>query len=326
MRSKELLENAQALVKRDLAGTENVLAQVRAEFQGTLRSLGDHVLSVPGKRLRPTILLLSARLRAQSHSMAPRVAAVVELIHTATLIHDDSIDDAQLRRGQSTVNVEWNHQVATMLGDTLYLRAFELLTEMGEDQVTVLLARAAHTMSRGELREFLFRDNVIEEPIYLELIWSKTAAFMGACCHAGAILGRLEEAECQAIRQYGEKLGMAFQIVDDMLDYSANADRLGKETLTDLREGKMTLPLIAALQSSGRDGDFLKEQIQLLRSGELSGAEVAEFVGTHGGLHYARDRALSLTQDAKSCLSELPESEFRSSLELIADYVVKRER
>ena len=327
MNRMEHLFNAQQLVQTELQETERILEQIHAEFEGPMKPLGDHMVTSQGKRLRPTILLLSARLDGREvaeHSAL--VAAVVELIHTATLIHDDSIDEAEMRRGKASVHIQWNHHVATMLGDVLYLRAFQMLMDNEETEIAHLLTRASHTMARGELLEYLYKDRLITEKAYLDLIWSKTAAFMGACCHAGYLLGTLDKKLQEPVRRYGEKVGMAFQIVDDILDYTSTRDILGKEVLADLREGKVTLPMIAALQTSQRNGDYLHDTINGLRRGDTDGEEVTRFVHENGGVEYASELANRLSEEAKSFLSDLPESEYRRSLAEVADYIVNRER
>ena len=327
MNRMEHLFSAQQLVRTELQETEHILEQIRAEFDGPMKSLGDHVLTSQGKRLRPTILLLSSKLDGRGGvEHAPLVAAVVELIHTATLIHDDSIDEAEIRRGKVSVHVQWNHHVATMLGDVLYLRAFQMLMDNEETDIAHLMTRASHIMARGELVEYLYKDQLITENAYLDLIWSKTAAFMGACCHAGMLLGTLDSKYQEAAKKYGEKVGMAFQIVDDILDYTSSKDMLGKEVLADLREGKVTLPMIAALRTSQRNGNHLQNQIDGLRRGETDGRDISRFVQEYGGVEYASKLAIRLSQEAKSYLSDLPISDFRRSLAEVADYIVYRER
>lgn len=327
MNPAELLFRAQRLIRTDLEETEQIFEKLRSEFGGPLKPLGDHVLTSQGKRLRPTILLLSSRLGGRDdRAVAPMVAAVVELIHMATLIHDDSIDESAMRRGKSSVHVQWNHNVATMLGDVFYLRAFEMLMDQGETEIAHLMTRASHTMARGELLEYLYKDNLLSEKAYLELIWSKTAVFMGACCHAGVLLGKLDARLREPMRRYGEKIGMAFQVMDDILDYTSSQDELGKEVLADLREGKVTLPMIAALRKSGRNGDYLRDRIIGLRHGNTEGRNITRFVTDHGGIEYASNLAVKLSQEAKSFLHEIPDSEYRTSLAEVADYIVQRER
>jgi len=322
----EILAQAQNPVREDLVRMDHILQSVQDEFSGILQPLGDHVLSVPGKRLRPTMLLLCASLRSRSNGVAPDVAAVVELIHIATLIHDDSIDEGELRRGRPTVHSAWNHQVVTMLGDVLYSRAFEILTEIDEADISSLMAKASHTMSRGELQEFMHRHQLIGEKTYFELIWAKTASFISACCRAGAMLGNLTPSESDCLSKYGEKLGMAFQIVDDILDYTSTTEQLGKEAMADLREGRITLPLIASLRLAGDDKEDVEAELRLIRDGNGSVHVVAEHIEKHGGLDYARRVAEKMSQEALEILTVLPKSKLRRSLELVAEYATKRER
>jgi octaprenyl-diphosphate synthase len=326
MRPRDILIKAQAPIVDDLVRVERVLDSVRSSFSDELQPLGDHALSTSGKRIRPTILLLCAGLCHRSNGIAPEVAAVVELIHIATLIHDDSIDGGKLRRGKPTVNAEWNHEVATMLGDVLYSRAFEILLELGETEVSLVLAKASHIMSRGELREFMVRHRLINEQTYLELIWAKTASFISACCRAGAILGGLSDVEQESIARYGERVGMAFQVVDDILDYTSTQEQLGKETMLDLKDGKVTLPLIAAIAQAGDEKEAVLKLVEEVKNGQSSALEIAEMIRKHGGLVYAAQLARSMAMEATAELAVLPDSHLKQSLELVARYAVERER
>lgn len=326
MKPRDILIKAQTPILDDLVRMERVLDSVRDSFSDELRPLGDHVLSTSGKRLRPTILLLCAGLCNRSNGIAPEVAAVVELIHIATLVHDDSIDGGELRRGKPTVNAEWNHQVATMLGDVLYSRAFEILLELGVSEVSLLLARASHIMSQGELREFMVRYRPINEQIYLELIWAKTASFISACCRAGTMLAGLSDAVQKSIARYGEKVGMAFQVIDDILDYTSTQEELGKETMSDLKEGKLTLPLIAAIAQAGHEKKAVLELVERVKNGHSLVPEIAEMVRKYGGLTYAAQLAQTMAKEAITELAILPDSHFKQSLELVACYAVERER
>jgi octaprenyl-diphosphate synthase len=326
MKPHDILIKAQAPIQEDLVRMEDVLRSVRMSFSDELRPLSEHVLSTSGKRLRPTILLLCAGLGQCSKGLASQVAAVVELIHIATLIHDDSIDGGELRRGKPTVNVEWSHQVATMLGDVLYSRAFEILLELEKPAVSLLLARASHIMSRGELREFMVRHQPLDERIYLELIWAKTASFISACCRAGAMVGELSEDLQERIARFGEKVGLAFQIIDDVLDYTATQKELGKETMSDLKEGKVTLPLIAAMAKAGHENTEILELMETIKTTRSIVPDIAEMVRRHGGLTYAGELAQTMAKDAVAELAILPDSLFKQSLELVAHYAVERER
>jgi octaprenyl-diphosphate synthase len=317
---------AQATVGDGLRAMDDTLGSVRAEITDLLGSDGGELVTGLGKRLRSTLVLLSAGVGGVLDGNASTAAAVVELIHLATLIHDDSIDDSRLRRGRPTAHVTWDHKVATMLGDLLYSRAFELLTDLRDQRLSREIARATHVMSRGELEEYLLRGGIPEEQTYLRVVWAKTAAFFGACCRVGAILGGASPPQEETLARFGERLGMAFQVTDDILDYTATGDQLGKDIGRDLRDGIVTLPLIAALSRAGDAREPMLAKVQQAREGEPVIDEVVSFVIRHGGIAHARTVASRLGEDARVTLGDLPPSPPVWSLDLVAQYAFQRER
>ncbi|MCU0610555.1 MAG: polyprenyl synthetase family protein [Candidatus Eisenbacteria bacterium] len=326
MMEADALRQAQRPVVGGLREMENTLRTIRDEITEVLGDQGGEMVAASGKRLRATLLLLSAGAGGSNDGPAPTVAAVVELIHLATLIHDDSIDDSTLRRGRPTAHVTWNHKIATMLGDLLYSRAFELLTQLGDLRLSREMARATRIMSRGELEEFLLRGTLPEESAYLRVVWAKTASFFGACCRAGAILGGAPSAHQELLARFGEKVGEAFQVTDDILDYTASDHAMGKHMGMDLRDGIVTLPLIAALARAGSEREALLSKVQQARDGQDVVDDVIATVRRLGGLDHAFLTADRLSQEALTILAELPAGPTIRSLDLVARYVVQRER
>src|SRR5207244_11114709 len=243
-----LKERVAALVGDDLAAVE---AEIRRELHSAvplIQEMGDYIAGAGGKRLRPILLLLASRLADYRGPRAVRLACVVELLHTATLIHDDVVDQAPLRRGRASANAQWGDDASVLVGDHLSSKSFAMLVRDNDRAVMETLARATVSMTEAEVFQLqLKRSGVTTEADYLRIITQKTASFISACCRIGALLGGLPAGQIDALTQYGMDIGVAFQISDDSLDFVANQDRLGKAIGADLREGKRTLPLIAML-------------------------------------------------------------------------------
>ena len=282
----------------------------------------------PGKRLRPILLLMAARLAGYRGVRAVRLGCVVELLHTATLIHDDVVDEAPLRRGRPSANAQWGVDASVLVGDHLYSKSFAMLVRDNDRTVMETLARATVSMTEAEVFQLqLKRSGLISEADYMRIITQKTASFMSACCRIGALLGALPAEQTDALTRYGLDIGIAFQISDDALDFTADQDRLGKAIGADLREGKRTLPLIAMLK---RATPAEAERVhRMLRRRTLEPAEIDEIrrlVVEHDGVDYARERAHAYAATAKADLKVFPPSEEREVLQLVADFVVDRDR
>ncbi len=325
MSTEHLLDEAQALVRTDLDVMERALAGVSEEVAGVLGADGAEMVKNSGKRVRGTLVLLCARFTGRRNGLAPTVAAAVELIHLATLIHDDSIDGSLLRRGRPTAHVTWDHRVATMLGDVLYSRAFEMLVNLEDGRVTREVARATHAMSRGELEEYLLRDQLPDEATYLRITRAKTAVFVAACCRVGAIVAGVDGRTQDLLERFGERIGMAFQVTDDVLDFIGTGPELGKDVGVDLRDGIATLPLIAALERSGPERALLHEEVRKARAGGSIEGVVAT-VWRLGGVSYAQEVARALCEEARGMLAGLAPSRAVDSLDLIAQYAWQRAR
>jgi len=323
-----LKERVAALVGDDLAAVE-------AEIGGELRSpvpliqeMGTYIAGAGGKRLRPILLLLAARVADYRGPRAVRLACVVELLHTATLIHDDVVDAAPLRRGRPSANAQWGDDASVLVGDHLYSKSFALLVRDNDRGVMETLARSTVSMTEAEVCQLqLKRSGLTSEADYMRIITQKTASFMSACCRIGALLGGLPPAQTEALTRYGLDIGIAFQISDDALDFTADQARLGKAIGADLREGKRTLPLIAMLE---RVAPAEAERVRAaLRRRTLEAADIADIrrlVLEHEGVEYARARAQAFAQAAKADLETFAPSEERETLSLVADFVVDRDR
>jgi octaprenyl-diphosphate synthase len=318
------LAGLQAPVRAELERVQKELRRViEADFQ-LIREVNAHLLQMQGKLFRPTIMLLADQATGGPTARSVTVAAVVELIHLATLVHDDSVDHSVLRRGMPTINSLFTHQISVIMGDYLYSRAVIELVRLDEFETLRVLSRVTNEMTVGEMRQLLAHDPLeFTEEQYDLLIRAKTASLLSGAAEVGALAAL--PVERAALRRFGEALGMAFQIVDDLLDYTADAAVLGKPSGSDLREHKVTLPLIYALPRMAEPER--RAVAGLLRSVEPGDEQIAEVVGAvarAGGLDYARERAQRLGQQADAELDLLSPSPARDALRASITYVLDR--
>ena len=323
-----LKERVVALVGDDLDAVESEIRREIDSPVALIQEMGGYIAGAGGKRLRPMLLLLAARLAGYRGPRGVRLACVVELLHTATLIHDDVVDQAPLRRGQPSVNAQWGDDASVLVGDHLYSKSFAMLVRDNDRAIMETLARATVSMTEAEVFQLeCKRAGVTTEADYLRIITQKTASFISACCRIGGLLGGAGTEQVEALTRYGLDVGVAFQISDDSLDFVADQDRLGKAIGADLREGKRTLPLIAMLErATALEADEVRGA---LRRRGLSATEIEKIrrlVFHHDGVHYARERAHDYANAAKRDLAAFPPSEERETLVLIADFVVDRDR
>jgi octaprenyl-diphosphate synthase len=323
------MDAVQKPVRREL---ERVQARLRGLFRTPipiLNQVGGHVLATRGKKLRPTLVLLFARLRGHIGPDAVVCATVIEMVHAAALIHDDSVDRSELRRGRPTVNGLWTDEMAIIMGDYLYARAMAMLVENGQDAAMKVLARVVPEMSCGEALEFQYAyDLDVTEPQYEELMRAKTGSLFGAAAEIGAGLngGARDLKRKKRCRAFGEGLGVAFQIVDDLLDYLGEADTTGKPVGYDLAEGKITLPLIAALRfASGADRRKLRQLALRKRWTPAQWGQLRRLIARCGGFDYARRRAGELAENAIRTLHAEPDGQARRALEDAVRYSVSRD-
>lgn len=296
---------------------------VAAEFP-LIDEVNGHLLLMKGKMFRPTLTLLASAVAGRPEPRAVTLAAVVELVHLATLVHDDSVDHSALRRGMPTINSLFSHQVSVIMGDFLYSRAVVELVRAGDLEVLRVLADATNAMTVGEMRQLTSLDALqFSEEDYEELIRAKTASLLSAACAIGALAGAREHHG--ALARYGERLGMAFQVADDLLDYTSDESMTGKPCGLDLREHKVTLPLIHALR--GLPATERREVDALFDDAEPDDARIArviEIVSERGGLDYARERGLEYAREAEAALAVLPETAAAASLRDAIAYALDR--
>jgi octaprenyl-diphosphate synthase len=314
----DALEGCAAEINRELADSPVRL----------VRDLGEHVALAGGKRLRPILVLLGAALGGPVGPRAVRLGCVVELLHTATLIHDDVVDQAPLRRGRAAAPARFGVDASVLVGDHFYSRCMALLVRDGDLRVMDALAAAMVSMTEAEVFQLeRKRAGELSEADYLRIIRQKTATFMSACCRIGGLTGGLAPAAVEALATYGERLGIAFQIIDDSLDFAADPTRLGKAIGHDLLEGKRTLPLIVTL-----DRATAAERTRILATlgrpglGEADVADVHRLVKVYDGVGYSVGRALAYAKTGVATLDRVPPSEAREILTLIAEYVIHRDR
>jgi octaprenyl-diphosphate synthase len=318
------LAGLQVPVRTELERVQKELRRIiEADFQ-LIREVNSHLLQMQGKLFRPTIMLLADQATGGPTPRAVTVAAVVELIHLATLVHDDSVDHSVLRRGMPTINALFSHQISVIMGDYLYSRAVIELVRLDEFETLRVLSRVTNEMTVGEMRQLLAHDPLaFSEEQYDLLIRAKTASLLAGAAEVGALAA--PPAERAALHRFGEALGMAFQIVDDLLDYTADAAALGKPSGSDLREHKVTLPLIYALP---RMAETERRAVAgLLRNTEPADGQIADVIGAvarAGGLDYARERAERIGQQADAELDLLPPSPARDALRASITYVLDR--
>lgn len=285
-----------------------------------------HLVEAGGKRLRPLLTLAAARMCGYTGEYHVHLAATVEFIHTATLLHDDVVDESQKRRGRPTANLLWDNKSSVLVGDYLFARAFQLMVEPGNLRVLDILSNAAATIAEGEVLQLTAAQDLrTDESIYLQVVRGKTAALFSAATEVGGVIAGVDEAQIRALFDYGDALGIAFQIVDDLLDYQGDASATGKNVGDDFRERKLTLPVIKAVASADdEERAFWKRVIEKgdQREGDLEHA--LELLNSHGALQSTRDEALRWAEVSKQALLVLPETELRDVLIDLADFVVSR--
>ena len=335
------MEAAQSSVLRgpppNLSLVQSLVADRLEEVQGDLKRIiisdfdlieevNEYLLLMRGKLFRPTLLLLSNRVGGSPSDDAVTLAAVVELVHLATLVHDDAVDHSVLRRGLPTVNALWTHQIAIIMGDYLYSRSVTELTRLGRLDAVAVLASAANEMSIGEMRQLTSYDALeFTESDYYRLIASKTASLMSATCEMGALAGVKEYQKALAL--FGHHLGMAFQIADDVLDYTGSEAIMGKPSGHDLRERKVTLPLVGALKKlSDTESREIRHFFTLVEAADEDIERVIEIVHDRGGLDYANEQADLYAQRAWEVLATLPEDPAVDALRDAVTYTIGRDR
>ncbi len=320
------LEQIIDLTQDDMAAVNaSILEQLNSEVS-LINQLGYYIISGGGKRIRPMIAVLAARALSYEGDKHIKVAVLIEFIHTATLLHDDVVDESDMRRGKATANAAFGNAASVLVGDFIYTRAFQMMTDLESLPVLALMAKAVNVIAEGEVQQLInCNDPDITEDSYMQVIYSKTARLFEAASQSSAMLAGGTQEQILALQDYGRYLGTAFQLIDDLLDYDADGETLGKNTGDDLDEGKPTLPLLHAMQH----GD--KDQSAMIRNAieEGNGRHLLEPVlaAMHqwGSLEYTRQRAEEEADKAIKALQVLPDSVYRSALEGLAHLSVKRD-
>ncbi len=324
-------EKVSPLEEGSLEWMEEDLKKVDQEFQKNLRSdvpiisaIGEHLLRSGGKRFRAKLLLLSAKLCGYSGENHISMASLIEFIHTATLLHDDVVDNAKLRRGVESANAKWGNEACVLVGDFLFTKCFTRMVESGNWKILHTISGATTLIAEGELEELVrTNDLFLTEEAYLSIIARKTGYLISAATQIGAILGNVTEEKEAALAKFGMDVGIAFQLIDDNLDYTSN--KSGKKIGIDLQEGKITLPLIYTLRRCDEsERTLIQETINSHPITKKAFCRIAELIERHGGVHYTWQKAKGYVERAKGCLSVFPDAREREALCTLADYVLER--
>ncbi|OIQ87261.1 octaprenyl-diphosphate synthase [mine drainage metagenome] len=325
---KASLDALTALVAQDISQCNEIILDRMQSPVALIPQLAGHLIAAGGKRLRPMLTLAAARLVGYQGNRQHKLAACVEFIHTATLLHDDVVDESDLRRGQASANALWGNKPSVLVGDFLFSRAFELMVEDGSLAVLAILSRASAIISEGEVLQLVTaNDTETTEEAYLRVIESKTAALFAAACRIGAVVADRPAAEEEALDRYGMNLGVAFQLIDDVLDYSAQQEKLGKSIGDDFREGKITLPVILAFQrGNGEERAFWRRTLEDLDQAE-DGSDLAralELMEKHNTLADSIGRARQYGDAAIADLALFPDSPAKTAMEDIIEFCIER--
>ena len=320
------VERLHALVGADMAATDKLIHARMHSGVTLIPDLARHLIDSGGKRLRPLLTLAAARAGGYAGTSHVMLAAAVEFIHTATLLHDDVVDESALRRGKVSANLMWGNKPSVLVGDFLFSRAFQLMVETGNLAVLDILAGSAAIIAEGEVMQLKSTNNLgVTEAHYLSVVTAKTAALFAAAAEAGAVIAAQPAGTIEGMRAYGLNLGIAFQLVDDALDYSGRQALLGKSVGDDFREAKMTLPIILAhARAQDSDKPFWKRVIETGNQTEADLDRAITLVEETGAIQETMRRARAYADDAKTALSVLPPSDIRSALAEIADFCVER--
>ena len=315
------------LVREDLARVEAEFARQSVSSVQPITEIGQYLQLGGGKRLRPALVLLASKLCGYEGPAAVQLGAVVEMIHTATLVHDDIIDEAETRRGRPSTNSRWGNHRSVLAGDWLYMQAFSVALARRDFRILDLLIALTQVMVEGEMMQLtLLKRLEVSEDDYFDLIYRKTAALFSACLRLGALVAGRDDAIETRLGSCGTHLGLAFQLIDDVLDFASTAERLGKPVGNDLREGKITLPLIYVLQRCRPDETRKVEQVLADGSFErVAFAEIQELAARYGALEAARVRAREYAQRAEREIEECPPSRYRDALRSIGDFIIERQ-
>ena len=319
-----LVKDIYQVVEQDFQQVNELILEQLSSDVPLVVKIGQHIIESGGKRMRPLLVLLASKSLSYDKQDHALLAAIIEFLHTATLLHDDVVDTSDLRRGKATANAKWGNAPSVLVGDFLYSRAFEMMVQLGSLKIMDILSKSTRVIAEGEVMQLMNVKNPnVSEAQYMEVIQGKTAMLFEVSSQSGAILAGASSEQEEALRLYGHHTGMAFQLVDDVLDYVGNAEELGKNVGDDLAEGKPTLPLIYTMQN-GSD-----EQVQMIRQAIRKGgtenlAEIIEIVQACGAIDYTNQKAREHVDAAKAAISVLPDTPAKQALSALAELALSR--
>ena len=317
-------EDIQNLIRSDIQQTDQVLIDHLSSDVALINQMSQYIIGAGGKRLRPLLLLLSARATNYQGDHHHLMAVVIELIHTATLLHDDIVDESNTRRGKDTANEVWGNAASVLVGDFLYSRAFEMMVKPNSMRIMTLLSKATNEIAQGEVMQLLNCQNpALSEDEYYRVIERKTAVLFQAATQIGAILSDVDDKQELALRDFGLHLGNAFQIIDDVLDYESDFETMGKEVGDDLSEGKTTLPMIYAIENTtGEQQALLTNAIKNADNSKIT--EIIDILQSVNAFDYTRQKAQESANLAKQALDILPDSDYKTAMRLLCDLSLVR--
>ena len=322
-----LVKDIYSVVEKDFDQVNQlIIDQLRSDVP-MVEKIGHHIIESGGKRMRPLLVLLAAKAlnpKEKSNDQHPLLAGIIEFLHTATLLHDDVVDTSDMRRGKATANAKFGNAPSVLVGDFLYSRAFQMMVNLGSMRVMDILSNATCVIAEGEVMQLMNVKNPnLTEDKYMDVIQGKTAMLFEASSHSGAVLAQANEQQELALKLYGHHLGMAFQLVDDVLDYVGNAEELGKNVGDDLAEGKTTLPLIFAMEhASEEQSSFIKQAIRKGSTENL--AEIVTIVQQCGAIDYTNEKAREHVQHAQAAIDCLDQSPAKDALNALAELAISR--
>jgi octaprenyl-diphosphate synthase len=328
-----MLSFHQAVADDFEAVNQLILNQTHSDVD-LIENIGNYLINAGGKRLRPLLVLLVAKALNYQGTEQHRLAAIIEFIHSATLLHDDVVDTSDMRRGRATANAKWGNAPSVLVGDFLYSRAFQMMVAIGDMQIMKILSNTTNTIAEGEVQQLINAgDPKLSEDNYFLVIHKKTAVLFEAACETAAVIGGCSESLQAQLKDYGYHLGLAFQLIDDALDYTGSSDALGKNVGDDLAEGKPTLPLIYAMQNgSSSDSKLIADTIKATSESDRNAPvdpdtlkQIIAIIQKTGAIAYTHKKAEDHVRQAKAALSLLPASAYKTELEKLADFSLGRD-
>ncbi|MFC7049196.1 polyprenyl synthetase family protein [Emcibacter nanhaiensis] len=325
-KGESALARLQKLVKDDMDKVNQTILHKMQSPVALIPQLAGHLIASGGKRLRPMLTIASSRLCGYEGDRHVELSACVEFIHSATLLHDDVVDESDLRRGRDTANAVWGNKASVLVGDFLFSRSFELMVADGSLEVLRILSHASSVIAEGEVLQLTTaNDTDTTEDSYMEVIAAKTAALFAAACEIGAVIAERPTAEQEALQSYGKNLGIIFQLVDDVLDYSAEQEKLGKSVGDDFREGKITLPIVLAFRrGTDEERAFWRRTMEELEQQDGDLEKALDLINKHNALNDTLERARHYGAIARDALAIFPDNEHRQALTDIVDFCIAR--